>query len=428
MQNLMHVMQNSAFFPSRETTRARIDDTGSIEGECEFEGALSRTTGEIPFALPTDSAVSSVLVDAKPASTRCPQSGVILIELPDAYPAGSHHRISVLYSGTLGAGAATAQDGGRWYELQCSTAWHPFFGLGDGSKTRGRLELTIPEDMDAVGNTGALVRRHEGSGKVFEWDTEDEPSVDFSVIAGQGDFAVGSCDGVELQALTMPHVPYRPDDLLRAAGDVLRFHQGMLGPYPFRRLSVACPPGSASGNCAREGLVIAGQMQEHSPTGDRGYSILAHEISHMWWGLGVLADWSLIGFVEPLAAYSTIRAQRNFLDESSYAEELASTVSRARKAEESGVPLLQCTWSTPHSDDLRECKGACIFLLLEKAIGTERLDAALREFARRFMGRLAQPEDLRSILSEYAGEIGEQSFDDYFAGTRPIPEDAASYA
>lgn len=429
MEALMHILEHGVFFPEAERTSVSIGEDDAITGECTFDGTVGADTRAIPFALSADGNVPRVALDAKSVPVVALQPGVWSVQSPHGLDLSSHHTVRIAYSGTLRNGVMTATDGGKWYELQCQATWKPLFSLDAHGRSRAtvRLELRLPASFKVVGGDSQAYSRQEDEKRAFCWDTGAARCSDFSVVTGQGRLASRSTEGIKFRALTMSGALYTPDEAIDAAQDVLVFHQSMLGPYPFRSLSLACPPRSLSGNCARHGLVIAGMMTDRSPLDVKGYPILAHEISHMWWGSSVMHDSSKIGFMEPLASYSAIRAVRHRFSDSDYVNWLATVIGWAKTAEESGTPLLECTWSTPYSGWLREGKGSCAMLQLEKQMGTDKMDAALHSFVDRFKGRFAEPHDLRDALVGFGGpEVGEM-FDAYFTRTEPVPDSVESY-
>jgi hypothetical protein len=291
--------------------------------------------------------------------------------------------------------------------------------------TRFSVRASIPGCLHVVASIAQSSVRSADAETTCEWDTGANPSLDFMFVAGDGEYAE-SRSGMTFAALTMRGASYRPEDVIALAKEIVELYASLWGPCPFGELAIACPPGSVSGNCAGEGLVIAGLIQDDLAW---GFGVLAHEIAHLWWGSGVRLDLATRpGCREGLAAYAGLVADRKRFG----AWELRKIVAEqylpwAREAEAHGTALLDCTVFQPDSEAPREGKGGCVFLLFERALGEEVMAAALREFAARFRGRAVTPDDLRATLVAFGGPDAGRLWDAYVAGTEPLPTDIERY-
>lgn len=421
-----HIFEHGRYSQTAEDCQVTLAADGRVTGVCGFEGMLMSDSAAIPVALPAESAIRQAIVDGKSVMIASVMPGIFTLTLPEVAPRGSSHAITLEYEGIFTDGAMCDQHGCRWLELQSMTIWKPVLGFDPCGHTRSRGRLALPASYAVAAGMGRLGYHVDGDQHIVEWDTGSDVCTDYSFVAGEGDWAQRRHGDTELQALIMRDVPYGTAEVLEAAGKLVSLYEDMWGPYRFERLSVACPPSSVSGNCAREGLIIAGMVRDTSPATDRGFVILAHEIAHQWWGDSVYFDWRQLGLLEPLASYGAYRAVRRYFPEQ-YPAHLARCLAQAKEAEQSGVPLIDCTWSTPHSWYLRESKGACVWLLLERLAGAERLDDILGRFARSFKGRYAGSDDVRAVFTSAAGGEGDQLFADTVLGTVPLPDALDAY-
>lgn len=125
--------------------------------------------------------------------------------------------------------------------------------------------------------------------------------------------------------------------------------------------------------------------------------------------------------MEALAAYSTLLAIEERFGRTGLRKYLRECVApRLRQAEESGVPLAKCSWTTPNSEQLREDKGAAVLLLLRRVMGEDRFDAMLREFATAYAGRLVTTADFTALTDCKAGIDLTGFFTRYLYGTEEV--------
>lgn len=421
-----YVFQHGVYSQTAEACDVSIGSDGYTTGSCAFEGELMREASAVPVALPAESVIRKACVDGDVVDVNRVSPGIFSIALPASASEGSACNLELEYEGVFTDGVSRDTQGGGWFELQCMTIWKPVFGFDPTGRTRSRGRLEIPASCNAAVGMGNVDRKVDGDQAVIEWNTGSHACADYSFVLGEGDWAHRRCGETELCALVMRGVPYGTPEALGAAEKLVSLYGSLWGDYPFNRLSLACPPTSVSGNCARDGLIIAGMVQDRSPATAGGFGILAHEVAHQWWGNSVYFNWTQLGLVEPLAAYGADRAMRHYFPENRLAG-LEAAIARAKQAEQAGVPLIDCTWSTPDSSYLRESKGSCVWHLLEKLAGTQRLDSALHQFASDFRGRYAGTDDVRAVFRNAGGDDGDRMFADYVLGTKPIPDTPDAY-
>ncbi|HAZ27427.1 TPA: hypothetical protein DCY67_02260 [Candidatus Acetothermia bacterium] len=340
---------------------------------------------------------------------------------------GAACTVETRYSGEYTLGVRRTPAGDPWYEFNLNAFWRPLFSLDLRDGAQFRVAASLPGRLHVVSSIAEGEVHSTADGTTGQWDTREQTSVDFSLVAGEGEYAESRSGAMAIAALTMLRgAPYRPQDVIAMAREIVELYASLWGACPFDRLTVACPPGSVSGNCAREGLVIAGLI------GDRNlasrFGVLAHEIAHLWWGIGIRFDPTRPGCEEGLAEYAALAADRARLGRRALRKIVTEEhLPRAREAEAHGTALLDCTLFQPHSEALRQGKGACTFLLLERALGEEAMARALREFASQFRRHAATPDDLRATLVSFGGPDVGKLWDAYLAGTEPLPDDIERY-
>ncbi len=384
----------------------------------------------VTFALAPGVAVTRVELDGAPAATTAHGEGVW--SAPATLSTDQAHRVAIAYEGRLDEAFMRDEGGHAWYELQILTRWRPVFairGLFDHRST-SRVTLTLPPTFAAASSFGLVEDARTAASARYVWDTGETQCLDFSVAVAEALQAEGDAGSVRLRALSEYGAPCSPAALLEVGCDTVRRYADAWGPCPYPHLTVACLPHSAAGNCGREGLVLAGDLKADPRTDVYATAVAAHELSHMWWGLGVrFNEQRSLGYLEALASYSAERMIRDrFGEEASRERRAGVLLPNARKAEAAaGVSLLACRQDTPESWRLREAKGGCVMLLLERLIGREQIDAALARLLAEFRGKQAEPADVRRAFVGVGGNQVDRFFDDYFDGTVSLPPEPQRY-
>ncbi len=405
-----------------------LDDDGNVQGQGTVAGETVVGRSAALFALSPGAAVTQVAVDGVDAVAEAVGEGVWSVAAHLA--PGIRHRVQVRYAGRLDRAFMRDEAGHAWYEMQFMTRWRPVWDLDHPAKSR--VVLTLPATFRAASSFGLVEEDRTGAAIRYRWDTGDAACGDFSLVVGEGLHADGDAGPVQLRALCPVAAPYSPTAVLTAARTALTAYSGAWGPCPYQRLTLACLPHSACGNCSREGLVLLGHLQADPADNPDAFRLVAHEVSHMWWGLGVrFAEDRGLGYVEALANYCDERLARDRFGEASFRRHVSTVLLPHAKLAEAaaGVSLKGCRYDTPESGRLRWAKGACAMLLLEALIGRTRMDAALSKLMEGFTGRQAEPADVRAAFVELQAGSGSvrRLFDDYFDGVVPIPNEPARY-
>ncbi len=144
---------------------------------------------------------------------------------------------------------------------------------------------------------------------------------------------------------------------------------------------------------------------------------IAHEVAHQWWAIAVGNDSIRNPFVdESLANYSAI-----LYFEDRYGKEaaermidlhLASSYSAGRmlagKDAPANLPAASYAGNLQYAAVIYG-KGALYYRSLRKAVGDEVFFESLREYYRKFAGRIAGPRDLLEIVQARAPEAGAET-------------------
>ncbi len=404
----------------------QLDGAGNVQGTARVEGRVVAGRSAVAFALSPGVTVTDVQVDGLGVAPQGMGEGLWSFAAP--LSPGAPHRVQVNYAGRLERAFMRDGTDRGWYEMQFMTRWRPVFGLDYPAASR--TTLTLPATFTAASSFALVHEDRIGPAVRYVWDTGETPHSDFSVVVGEGLRADGQAGPVSIRALCPQAAPYSPQSVLAAAGGALHAYAAAWGPCTYLRLTLACLPHSACGNCAREGLALFGQLRADPTTDPDAFRLVAHEVSHLWWGLGVHFDEGRgLGYVEALANYCSERLARSRFGLEAFGRHLSAVLLPQAKIAEAaaGVSLRDCHYDTPESGRLRWAKGACAMLLLEARIGCAAVDEALSKLKREFMGRRAEPADVRRTFVEVGGEGVIRCFEDYFDGTVPLPQGTEAY-
>jgi tetratricopeptide (TPR) repeat protein len=222
----------------------------------------------------------------------------------------------------------------------------------------------------------------------------------------------------------MPWVQ-QPQRLQEDVHRILGALESAFGKYPSRYFSIVLGfPGQrgAIGYSAPGFVVVSEDAVKWQ--GVRGYSseFLPHEIAHQWFPIEVTLARQEDGWLaESLAEYLAWR----YLQETSLldAKKMVARAMRDSLAHEPlrpvglglrlfGLEEWDVTYATLYQ------RGMLVWRTLETVIGRQRVDAALREYYKRFAGRSASVANFRKICEEISERDLGWFFDYYIGGTR----------
>lgn len=276
------------------------------------------------------------------------------------------------------------------------------------------VRLTAPDDLEivATGVGGNLI--NDGSSMIHDFIAG--PARDFVIVADD-DYGALSRDVGESRVTlwTAPDLdPVTAEQTLTVAADALRYYNDWLGPYPTREIDlVQVDPAGALG-IAWSGLLFLDGPALLQPSGqddpDGLASIVAHEVSHLWWGIMIGGDSNAHGFIqEGLATVSSllyIEASRG--PEAAAGELEAWTIGPARRLLNAGDAVVDVPTAEGQDESLRSAaiygKGSLGFLAIRQQIGDDAFAAALRDVASRYAWGEMTPAQLHDAFERASGQ------------------------
>jgi ABC-2 type transport system permease protein len=258
-----------------------------------------------------------------------------------------------------------------------------------------RIEITVPDGYTALSSGRLVETRDLADRRTFVYES-DHPLNRFPVLAAP--YAVRRRDDFAVYFHAGHHYNVeRFLDLMETARNVYERDYGRL---PLRDLSIAEFPGLASFAMSHAGVMAFSEGESFLSREVDGYVnsnclIVAHELAHQWFGVMVTPGRSKGAGVlsEGLAQYSAGALIAEKLGERAAIDfrkhEEATYFSR--RAVEGEPPLAMVDESHPSQGVIIYQKAGLVFHMLERLIGREKMNAALKEYVSQFGWRETHP-------------------------------------
>ncbi len=371
--------------------------------------------------------VSEVLVEGRPALFSRPGDKLV-IDLPEALPAGTPFSLSVTYQGqpalrpsryltyfpSLGL---TFPGDGSVYTFGEPDGARFWFPANDHPRDKASFKqrITVPAGLTAVSN-GWLQEEIPGAlpdgrpAVTFVWD-HPFPMAPYLALVAVGDYVRlegRSPAGIPLRHYVFPELVDAFEPLDARSGQAVDWLSERFGPYPFAEF------GYVTARVRRLSLETQGMvlLSEQMLSED----VMVHELAHMWFGNWVSIDsWADMWLKEGLATY--IAAMWLSGDDPAALEAAVATMSERVAAESTGLNLDELPPEALFGVD-SYLRGAVLMHQLRGIMGDEAFFAGLRQYVVEYGGSSASQAEFVGLMSAAAG----QSLDDFFARwLGPVP-------
>jgi hypothetical protein len=310
------------------------------------------------------------------------------------------------------------------------------------------VELTIPEDYKAFGGADFQTEIASTSGLRTVQLANTRPVRCVPLVIGLDIESVSTIwDDVAIEAVYLPGGESYARRALSYAEDILIYHTEHFGPFDGQRLVIAQNPTAGTFGMAANGLVLVGSsMVDFADIPAVGVYdrlneyLLAHELAHLWWGIGIGTDfnaenWISEGFAEYLSITYFEEQHGGFdpnllshLQPGLVEDLIGDTVGylnlRQHTSELSYLALLQAGFDEAVIQPISESeyvngttvrtynKGYLVLRALEAIIGKESMIEMLRKARTEWMGKLLTVEEFELLAAEFS----ETDLLDFFAG------------
>lgn len=246
--------------------------------------------------------------------------GLLLVELSEALAPGAEAVYHIAFE-TKFARASAADNCVHKGTYTWRFGWNPVLVGPDALDGKFqlpaatyRVELAIPEDYEAFGGADKQHELSRVAGIKTIAFTNTHPTRSVPLFVGPELASITTeWNGITIQAVTLPGADAYAREALYFAERILEYHTEHFGSYPGERLIIAENPTDGFFGMAADGLVLVGssmvRLKDMPALGiyDRiNEYLLAHEIAHLWWGIGIGTDfnaenWISEGFAEYLS-------------------------------------------------------------------------------------------------------------------------------
>jgi hypothetical protein len=248
------------------------------------------------------------------------ENGLLIVELPGPLAPGAGTTVQIdfetKFSRAMAADNCVYKDTYVW-----RFGWNPIAVGPDALEGKFQLpaadyhvELTTPEDLHAFGGADYQQELGTTSGlKTVEF-FNDHPTRSVPLVIGpELDFVSTEWNGVTIQAVYLPGGESYARGALSYVEEILAYHSEHFGPFARQRLIIAENPTPGFFGMAADGMALVGssvvRLKDMPALGiyDRvNEYLLAHELAHLWWGIGIGTDfnaenWISEGFAEYLS-------------------------------------------------------------------------------------------------------------------------------
>jgi aminopeptidase N len=396
------------------------DDTDEIYGEATVamrfvqEGVKQAALDLTSAANGKGMTVTEVTSNSTPVSYTHTADRLV-IGLPITPKAGELRRYTIKYHGVAGSGLHIAKNkfGDRtffsWNWPVLARQWlptidHPY------DKATSEFLITAPARYQVVAN-GLLQEELDlaGGRRMTHWK-QSVPIATWLNNIGVAQFAtrhLGDAAGVPLQTWVFPKD--RANGIV-TFGEPMRqaieFFTEYIGPYPYEKLA-SVQVSEMGGGMEHASAIFYGEKS----VGNRpAFSLVAHEVSHQWWGDSVTEnDWDDAWLSEGFATYFASLATEHYQGRDAFVSGMKRSRAGIFQMEKHNPGVAVIHNNLPEIETGRAPvgivyqKGGWVLHMLRGVLGDTKFREGLREYYRRFRDRNTSTGDLRRVMEETSG-------------------------
>ena len=421
-----------------------LPDTGAfLRGDVTL--ALRRQAGVARLRLDLVSGMTVRSVEVNGAAVVAQRTNDRLeVPLPDA---GDSVAVRVVYDGTVRDGLIVRRDArGRWTWFgdnwpDRARQWLPLVDHPSDKATvrwivRAPSARTVVANGDLV-STRRLTGRDAGRSETIWRETRPIATYLMVIAAGPLDrFDLrepdchygdqGQC--VRQSIYVMPeNRKWLPGPFL-AAGPILSFYEGLIGPFPYEKLAHLQSATRFGGMENASAIFYANDLFPSRTLKD---ALIAHETAHQWFGDAVTErEWSHLWLSEGFATYFATLWTQFIRGDAAYRAELAAI---RRKVLTDSVVATRPVIDTAETHYLNLLntnnyqKGGYILFMLHQQLGDSAFFGGLRSYYTAYRHGTALTDDLQREMERSSGRQLGQFFDQWLR--RPgVAEPAVGWA
>ncbi|MEO8597054.1 MAG: M1 family aminopeptidase [Candidatus Solibacter sp.] len=371
----------------------------------------------LDLAAPRDGKGMTVTaVECAGAPCRFEQLGDRLaITLPVAPAAGERRVFTVTYHGVPANGLHIGPNkfGERtffsWNWPTLGRQWLPMIDH-PSDKATSEFLVTAPAKYQVVANGALTEVRDLGDGRRLTHWRESVPIASWLNNIGVAQFVsrrFGAVAGVPLETWVFPRD--RENGIAtfeNPTRQAMEFFTSKIGPFPYEKLAGVEVAG-LGGGMEHASAIFYG---ESSVTPQPAFSLVAHEISHQWFGDSVTEkDWDDAWLSEGFATYFAALAAEFYQGRDQFLSAMRKSRATILRLEKHSPGVAVVHDNLPEIQDGRAPlelvyqKGGFVLHSLRAVVGTEIFWAGIREYYRRFRDANASTADFQHVMEEASG-------------------------
>jgi aminopeptidase N len=355
-------------------------------------------------------------VSSRGAALKFQHSADRLAVTLDSAPApGERRQLTVKYAGVPASGLHIAKNkfGDRtffsWNWPTMARQWLPVIDH-PSQKATSEFLVTAPAKYQVVANGLLQEELDLGDGRRMTHWKQSVPIASWLNNIGVAQFAsrhFGTAAGVPLETWVFPQD--RDNGILtfeEPTRQAMEFFASHIGPYPYEKLADVQVAGMGGGMEHASAIFFG----ERSVTPRPAFSLVAHEISHQWFGDSVTEkDWDDAWLSEGFATYFASLASEFYEGRDAFLDAMRRSRASVFAMEKRTPGIAVIHDNLPEIRNGRAPvgivyqKGGWTLHMLRGVIGTEKFWAGIREYYRQFRDANASTADLRRVMEEAGG-------------------------
>jgi cytosol alanyl aminopeptidase len=362
----------------------------------------------------------------QPASVSEAKNGGISVALPEALEAGPAE-LRWRYRAPLPQapnGVYRARDKDRWYvftQFEPIEARHAFPCFDQPSfKTPFKVTLRVPDGNTALANAPEISNALDGAWRVFQFaETRPIPTYLVAFAVGPFDIRKAKESGpTEVRIATTQGKGGFADQSLAWTPRILHeLTEYFAEPYPFVKLDQVAVPNFSAGAMENVGLVTYREslllVDERAPAQDRysGQSVIAHELSHMWFGnLVTVPWWDDVWLNEAFATWMAPKLVAKVSPEFEAPLSIVSDTQRVmtldsrRDARSIRQPVREQGDIYNAFDNITYAKGAAVLGMLEAWVGHDPFRSGVQKYMHEHAFGSGTTDDILRSVEEASGK------------------------
>ena len=308
-------------------------------------------------------------------------------------------------------------------ETEASSCWFPTFDTPN-TKTTQEISITVDKQYVTLSNGKMILSKDNGNGTRTDVWKQDKPHSPYLFMMAVGKYAIvkDKWKNLEVNYYVEPEHEKNAKAIFGNTPEMIEYFSKLFDyPFPWDKYSQVVVRDYVSGameNTSASVFMESVQVDSRYLIDDNWDGIIAHELSHQWFGdLVTCESWANLPLNESFANYAELLWQEYKYGTDAMEMQLQEEMQEYfAESEQKREPLIRYYHTDKENmfDRHSYSKGAVIFHSLRKAVGDEAFFASLRAYLKKYAYKKAEIHDLRLVFEEVTGEDLNWFFDQWF--------------